>query len=265
MSNRPLTFGAFNQGERPIISMVNIAKTPLGLDFGKLANALQVYVSTHFVPRWGTPARVEAVPGKKVPDGTWGLVFADDADQPGALGYHELTDAGLPICYVFVRTSKQAGEQISVTASHEIAEMLVDPGINLWAQDPRTGIFWAYETADAVEATEFAIDGFPMSNFLYPSAFEGFRKAKSVQFDHLNKTTKPFQILKGGYSIVSRGGRPQSVFASERAGLKFSTEDRRMHRSELRHSPLPKLAKAVPGLEFRASAPSGVLLVGDLD
>ena len=64
-----------------------------------------------------------------------------------------------------------------------------------------------------------------MSDFVYPSYFETFHKTGSVQFDHMNKVTKPFQILSGGYQIVFKSGKWSQVFGSVRKEKAFKKED----------------------------------------
>lgn len=132
----PTPRAAFDRGQDPVVSLVNIATVPLGIDLGKLAVVLQEYVNKHLGPVWDLPpVKVQAAAAaREIPVGTWGLRFADDADQPGVLGYHELTPQNLPISNVFVRTIVGGQESIPVTASHELAEMLIDPAINLWAE-----------------------------------------------------------------------------------------------------------------------------------
>ena len=88
------------------------------------------------------------------PSGSWWLVFLDDSDQAGALAYHDLTDQGLPISKVFVKTLKSDGASISVGATHELCEMAVDPWLNSAYQDSK-GTFWAGEICDPVEADVF--------------------------------------------------------------------------------------------------------------
>lgn len=228
-------YQAFNQGQVPTISCINKSTVPLGnYTFPQLIATLQKFLDTIFVPVWGTPAILKVA--KTAPKGTWQFIFFDDADQAGALGYHDLTSNGLPLSKIFVKTTIGDGENVSTTACHELAEMMVDPGINMWADTGSGTILYAYEMCDAVEALEFKIDGIPMSDFVYPSYFEGFRKAKSVQFDYLKKITKPFQILPGGYSIVQRDGQIQQLFGSRAKEKAFKHEDRRLHRSEYRKS-----------------------------
>ena len=150
-----------------------------------------------------------------------------------ALGYHDLTPDGLPLSKVFVQTTLEAKQKVSVTACHELAEMLVDPAINLAAAG-HANVFYAYETADAVEEIEFTIDGIAMSDFVYPAWFEGFRKPGSAQFDYAKKVRRPFQILAGGYMSVFKNGKWTEIFGSRAKGRRFRREDRRGHRSTYR-------------------------------
>src|SRR5438045_9737349 len=63
----------------------------------------------------------------------WQLVYFDNADAAGALGYHDITKDGQPVAKVFVETTIAAHELVSVTACHELFEMVIDPVANLWA------------------------------------------------------------------------------------------------------------------------------------
>src|SRR6185295_5662603 len=103
---------------------------------------------------------------------------------------------------VFVKTTLDDNELVSVSTSHELVEMLVDPAINLMTTGPDAKTMYAYETADPVEQLSFNVNGVPMTDFVYPAYFEIFHKAGSVQFDRLKKVKKPFQILSGGYQII---------------------------------------------------------------
>jgi hypothetical protein len=99
---------------------------------------------------------------------------------------------------------------------------------------PDPHIIYAYESADPVEALSFDVHGMPMSDFVYPSYFEDFHKARSVRFDQMNKVTRPFQILAGGYQIIFKNGKWSQMFGSEAKKRNFAREDRRGHRSEER-------------------------------
>src|SRR5262249_41700135 len=145
---------AFNQGKFPTIAFVNLATVPLGVDLGKLVSALDKQMQRDFVPIWGYPAKLYVTKNPK-PD-EWQVVFLDDADAANALGYHDITKDGQPISKVFVKTTVAAGQKVSVTTSHELLEMMIDPGAQLWAQNA-DGLFYAYEMCDAVEEEEYEI------------------------------------------------------------------------------------------------------------
>jgi hypothetical protein len=167
--------------------------------------ALQTQVHRDFAPAWGVDADVVFVPAKtKPPASAWWLAILDDSDQAGALGYHDLTNTGLPLSKVFAASDKQYGHSWTVTASHELLEMLADPDINLTVfvqTDAKAGTLYAREVCDACEADAlgYDIDGVTVSDFVYPAWFESFRKAKSTQFDQQKHITKPFELLAGGY------------------------------------------------------------------
>jgi hypothetical protein len=249
--------GAFNQGVIPTIACFNKAATPLGIDLDTLIKAMQVYVDQHVAPVWGTPAKL--IKSEDYVKDAWAMVFLDNADQPRSLAYHNVTPEGLPQSKVFVRTILEADppQLVSVSASHELVEMLVDPAINIMTTgpdlqtsyahenpDPKDDVtlyesadeltFYAYESADPVEDLTFKVNNVDMSDFVYPAYFEGFRKPGSAKFDHMNKVKRPFQILAGGYQSIFRSGRWSDLFATKAKQENFAKEDRRGHRSEIR-------------------------------
>jgi hypothetical protein len=229
---------AFNQGRFPTIGVVNLATVDLGLPPGNtlvdLVAALQKFLDDYFVPVWGYPAKLVIYPDlKSIPADQWQFLFIDDADTAGALGYHDLTKNGQPVSKIFVKTTIADKELVSVTACHELAEMMIDPGAQLWA-DKGNGTVVAYEMSDAVEEDTFDIDGIAMSNFVFPSFFEHWHKPKSVQFDYLRKLTRPFQMDKGGYEITARISGIKQAYGSKAKANRFAKEHRLGHRSEHR-------------------------------
>ena len=169
------TLAASHHAAIPTIACFNRAKTPLGVRFDVLIRALQAYIDHHVAPIWGKTARLVKSTG--FVQGHWAMAFLDDADAPGALAYHDLTPGGLPEAKVFVRTVLENGDLVSLAASHELVEMLVDPSINLLALGPDPRAAYAYESADPVESLSFAVHGLPMSDFVYPAYFETFHAA----------------------------------------------------------------------------------------
>lgn len=242
------TQAAFDKGQTPTIVCVNKATVPLGVDFDALIAAMQIFVTSHLAPVWGTPARLQK--GLAPLPGCWLMVLLDDADQPGALAYHDLI-GDLPVMKVFVKTTLADKALVSVSASHELAEALVDAGIQMFAIDPATGIMYCYEVGDPVEEETFPITvqvpaseqvpahsvAIDMTDFVYPSYFEAFRKPNSTKFDHLGKVTAPLTLLPGGYQTTFVNNDWHQTFGSEAKAQRFALEDRRGHRSEIRAAP----------------------------
>ncbi len=169
----------------------------------QVIKALQIQVVRDFAPVWGINADLRFITkGSKPTDNEWWLVILDNSDQAGALGYHDLTSQGLPLGKVFAKSDMDYGESWSVTASHELLEMLGDPNINLtvFEESGNGGRLYAYEVCDACESEKFGykIGNILVSDFVFPSWFESFQK-QGTRFDQQNKITKPFQLLPGGY------------------------------------------------------------------
>jgi hypothetical protein len=219
------------QGGQVTIACINKATVALGVPFDKLTAALQACYDQYFVPVWGYPVKLYNTTAAKPSD--WQLIYFDDADQAGALGYHELTKKGQPVSKIFVKTTLADNELVSVTACHELFEMAIDPVANLWAE-ANDGIEYAYEMCDPVEEDTFDVDGVPMSNFLHPAWFEPFKHPPGTKYDHLGRLKAPYTMTKGGYMIVMKNGKVSQKFGSKAKAKRFADEDRRGHRSEYR-------------------------------
>jgi hypothetical protein len=210
------------------ISVINASTVLTDNEISPLVNALQQQVTNDFLPAWGVDAEVAQIPtGTTPPAGTWWLTILDDSDQAGALGYHDLTPDGLPIGKVFAGTDLKLGTQWTVTASHELLEMLADPNINLTVfvqNDQNTGILYAYEVCDACEADNlgYKIDNVLLSDFVFPAWFENFRAPNSTQFDQAKQIQSPLQLLAGGYIgtfDVNSGSGWQQVTAQKQLNM----------------------------------------------
>jgi len=187
------------------VSVINESTVLADTDVVPVVAALQKQVTNDFRPVWGTDAELTIVPkDTQPPAGSWWLVLLDDSDQANALGYHDLTSEGLPIGKVFAASDLKACTSCTVTASHELLEMLGDPNINLtiFVQSSNAaGVLYAYEVCDACEddSLGYQIDNVLLSDFVYPAWFESLRTKGSTQFDRMNKIQNPFQLLVNGY------------------------------------------------------------------
>ena len=149
---------------------------------------------------WGTAATVRAATKDQPPrDTEWWLGLFRDPDQPGALGYHDLTPAGLPLMKVFPPLDAADGVPWSRTASHELCETLADPMLAMCFQSPLDGAIWAGEVCDAVEAFGYQLGTIEVSDFVLPAYFTLKTAPMNVKLDFLGKVTAPLQILTGGY------------------------------------------------------------------
>jgi hypothetical protein len=187
----------------PTVAVINDASSGVAdADAQKMVEAVAHQVLYDFGPRWHIGAHFEFVPaGKTPPADAWVVALLDSSDQAGALGYHDLTPAGLPLGKVFAGTDRQYGGSISITLSHEVLEMLADPWIDLAAQSD-DGRFYAWEAGDAVEADELgyaAPNGVLVSAFVTPAWFG--HGAGDVCYP-AGRVTKAFELAPGGYISI---------------------------------------------------------------
>lgn len=207
------------------ISIINESTVVSDADVQRCVDSLQIQVTRDFLPIWGIAAKLNFHPSKIAAPGAWQLVILDDSDQADALGYHELTAGGLPLGKVFANSDIQAGTLWTVTASHELLEMLVDPTINLTAEvDNSDGsiTFYAYECCDAVEADAlgYTIGAVVVSDFVTPAWFDAM-PLPGEGFSFRKNATKALQIVPGGYISllqVAAGAQWQQITADHKPG-----------------------------------------------
>lgn len=146
------------------------------------------------------PSQFLFVPNNTQPaPGSWWVVFLDDSDQANSLAYHDLTNEGLPLSKVFVKTIQADNASLSVGATHEVCEMAVDPWLNSAYQDPQ-GTFWAGEVCDPVEDDSYGyqINGILVTDFVTPNWF-GHKNAQAA-VDFKSHAQSAFQVLAKGYA-----------------------------------------------------------------
>ena len=168
-------------------------------DIAVVAAALQRQATRDFGPIWDVNATVDAFPRlEDVPAGYWPMIVMTDINVPGAAGVHS-DDNGQPFALIAMSDSW------SLTASHEMLEMLGDPFGNriIPGQSPKPDqgrVEFLVEVSDPSEAEEFAytVNGILVSDFYTPRFFDP-EKATGARYSFTGALTEPRQVLHGGY------------------------------------------------------------------
>jgi len=181
------------------IALVSTSKKITADRLSTVGAALQKQATRDLGPIWGVKATVDVFQTiKSIPVGYWPIIIKDKIDDPEAAGYH--TDKhGQPFSLV------SYSEDWSITCSHEMLEMLVDPfGNRLFTSDsikPGQGrAQYLVEVCDPSEDDKFGytINGERVSDFYTPEYFDPVA-TKSGRYSYTGFITKPKQILKNGY------------------------------------------------------------------
>jgi hypothetical protein len=191
------------------VAVINESTVVSDQELAACIAALLDQVQTDFFPYWGIECQLvgfQKANIASIPADMWQLVILDDSDQAEALGYHELTASGRPLGKVFAKSDIDAGTSWTVTASHELLEMLADPWINLAAERDEadgTASFYAYEVCDAVEADAlgYKIGDVLVSDFVTPAWFQ---PAMPGPYSLKENVKNPFELAAGGYISVLR-------------------------------------------------------------
>jgi len=162
-----------------------------------VAAALQKQATRDFGPAWGVHATVDAFPSlDDVPIDYWPIIVLDNLEGGG--GVH-LDQHRKPYALV------DATASWSLTASHEMCEMLADPFGNrkVAGQSPKEDqgrVEFLVEVCDPIEAPDFAytINGFLVSDFITPRFYDP-EPSRGVRYDFRGAISKPREVLEGGY------------------------------------------------------------------
>jgi hypothetical protein len=233
------------------VAVINACNALKDEEIESVIPALQTQVHRDFAPAWGIDADLIFVPkNQNPPNGYWWLVILDDSDQGTDLGFHDLTKEGMPLGKVFAHTDIMLHVSWTVTASHELLEMLADPNINLTAfvQNGKEIILYMYEICDPCETDSlgYKIDDTLVSDFIYPSWFETFWKKDETQFDYGQHIQKPLQILPGGYIGIFdvSYGYGWSQFFPDKKLMRYYERPRVGSRRERRRTPRDEWLKS---------------------
>lgn len=229
---------------RPVVAVMNQSTVITDAAVQAMTAALQIQVTRDFAPLWFTGANLVFVPkGATPPAGAMRIVMLDTTDQAGALGYHDLGPDGEPQGLVFAKTTQQFGLSPTVTASHELLEMLADPAIDrlfgvLTYQGVQACV--ACEVGDPVEADAlgYVINGVRVSDFVTPAYFH---PGAAGPYSFGRHVSFPMVLAPGGYQSylpITTGGWKQ-VTAEAAPGMSMApgnprTEPQRGSRREKR-------------------------------
>ncbi|MYS84063.1 hypothetical protein [Embleya scabrispora] len=207
-----------------MITVVNKSTRCTDDEVRAMTRACATQVQQHAAPTWGqVPIPVVyAASEQEAPPGAWVMAVLDDPDQADALGWHTEEQGDLIYGRVFAAPVLDNGGEVlsggltvSSVLSHEVLETLVDPHVNLWA-DNGNGEAYALEVGDPVESDSYEIvvrgtGPVGVSNFVTPHWFDP-RAGEGQRFDWLGKVKAPFKMTKGGYVVVTREGKIQQHF-----------------------------------------------------
>ena len=186
------------------VALVSEVKALSQTDLARIAAALQKQVERDLQPIWGVKGTVEAFADQtEIPRGYWPIIIKRDIGVGGALGVH-LDKNGEPFALV---TYSEKMDQMTLTASHEMLGMLVDPFGNRLVNAPSPKpedngkiVGYLVEIAQPVEGTKraYTIDGVMVSDFVTP-AFYGIAASKDRKYSLTGAAKVPGQILQDGY------------------------------------------------------------------
>jgi hypothetical protein len=166
-------------------------------DVSRVGAALQRQATRDFAPLWNVRATVDAFPAlEDVPVGYWPMIIVPEVQ--GAAGIH-LDQDGQPFALI------EMSDSWSLTASHEMLEMLADPfGNRLVAgRSLKSGqgrVEYLVEVCDPSEAAQFGytVNDILVSDFYTPRFFDP-AKDTQARYSFTGAITKPRQVLRGGY------------------------------------------------------------------
>jgi hypothetical protein len=240
-----------------IISVINHTNGQISDEEVQTAiRAINMQIRQDFEPYWslgailrleGRSARTPSKQSLADMRGDAVIYLWSGSDVPGALGYHDANNRGIPFGFVFTQLSAELHENWTVTLSHEALELIGDPEANLLVMGPNPRdrgkiVFHWYEMCDAVQAETYRIDGIEVSNFVLPLYFtsgeESGGRNDFLGRVHNGRTLTSFGINPGGYvgffnpdtGSMDTFSMTGDAVAARRLDLKLKTETARIYR-----------------------------------
>jgi hypothetical protein len=196
------------------VALVDLSGKIARSDLQEVAGALNEQVQSDFAPEWHVKATVGAYDAvKDIPPATWTIMLREDIGEPGALGFHS-DDHNQP----FALVDSDAGDW-TVTASHELLEMLADPwgnrlhtarvpeGVepgNVGLTHHHVRVQYLVEVCDPPEMAFYEIGGVKVSDFLLKDWYRT-QPRPSRAYSHMGYCQEPRQVAPQGYVSFAVG------------------------------------------------------------
>jgi len=167
-------------------------------DLSLVSAAIQKQVARDFSPIWKVEATVDAFAAlEDVPSDYWLVTVEEFNGAGGFAGIHGVDN--------FQPWARVAHSNVwSLTASHEVLEMLADPfrsrlvaGPSI--EDPDRRVQYLVEVCDACQDPEqaYPVNGIMVSDFVTPAYFEPV-SAAGVRYSFTGSVTGPRELAEGG-------------------------------------------------------------------
>jgi hypothetical protein len=209
-----------------LIALIDYTNRIPFADLQDVATAITIQIKEDVKPVWGKDAEVIAYQSfAEIPSYTWVTSIQNTLDID-VYGYHYVDKNGKPFATLKYRSDW------SITVSHEIVEMLIDPyGTKVMnvegfldddseLPDEVNGVAQILvEVSDPSQSSSFGYyitvgkRKVLVSDFYYPSYFDDSVPIKGKKYSHTGSITRPKQILEGGYiSFKNRAGQWWQAF-----------------------------------------------------
>jgi hypothetical protein len=177
-----------------LIDQTNAGAVPSGT-LQQLAVVLQQQVDRDLTPAWNVRAEI-SVPDAGVPIPSDARLLTIVDSLAGRAGVHTNSQGQ-------VSAEAVSDDQLSITLSHELLEMLVDPGGTTFRQaadiDPYSRgqqVKYLVEVCDPVAVYSYYINGVPVSDFVLPSFYDPNATGK---VDFAGFLSRPLTVRRGCY------------------------------------------------------------------
>ncbi|HWU86619.1 MAG TPA: hypothetical protein VN253_05065 [Kofleriaceae bacterium] len=189
------------------VSIVNFSSALADDEVMEAVRVVNRQVMEDVRPRWQLSAQLffsSASGGAPAPDLLVddAAIFVCDTPEGQNIGFHQANALDIPYGFVFTELAHQLGQPWTITLSHEVIEMIVDPQVNQLVvgphpTEPTRSVPFLKEVCDPVQADSYVIDGTAVANFVTPAYYAVGSSPRST--NQCARDLAPFGVLHGGY------------------------------------------------------------------